>query len=214
MSEAPPGASALVASVAAAAAAAPAAVPARATAEQAQAPPAAAAAAARAERIPPVLYDAVRMGDFERLAEYLSKGGAVHESDSRGMTLLHHACYIRNATATQRALDLLLRSERIDLEAQDGDGWTPLHAACSTGNVAAVSALLAAGVNVNARDQAKRTPLHVAVSRCIEGSIEVVSKLIASGSSLTARNVGNATPVDAARANGATPEMLAALGAA
>ena len=53
---------------------------------------------------------------------------------------------------------------------------TPLHLACSSGNVAAVDVLLASqGVEVDARDNSQDSPLHEA---CITGDEVIVEKLL------------------------------------
>ena len=55
---------------------------------------------------------------------------------------------------------------------------TPLHDAAKAGNAAAISALLAAGADPNAKDKNGETPLHTAASR---GHTAAISALLAAG---------------------------------
>eukprot|EP01012_Entosiphon_sulcatum_P063024 TRINITY_DN8992_c0_g1_i1.p2 TRINITY_DN8992_c0_g1~~TRINITY_DN8992_c0_g1_i1.p2 ORF type:complete len:153 (-),score=25.88 TRINITY_DN8992_c0_g1_i1:81-539(-) len=64
----------------------------------------------------------------------------------------------------------------VDPNSADGGGCTPLHYACSNGQLHVVKALLDhPGINVNAQDSYGRTPLHWAVS---SGHVDVVKMLL------------------------------------
>ena len=65
---------------------------------------------------------------------------------------------------------MLLARQKIDVNAQDEFGWTPLHNAASKGSEAIVHLLIVSGANVNARNADNSTPLHVAAS---EGRVGV-----------------------------------------
>ena len=67
------------------------------------------------------------------------------------------------ANATAATIGALLDAGA-DLEASTADLRTPLHAAASLGNVAAVTLLIERGANLNTRDESDGTPLHAAVS--------------------------------------------------
>jgi ankyrin repeat protein len=169
----------------------------------------------RETKKPKTIFDAVRSGDFERVAEYISKGGAVHESDAMGLTMLHHCCFGDGGDINRKMMELLTQQPKVDLEAQDQDGFTPLAAAASFGNLAAVDVLIACGVNANARDSAKRTPLHLAALCSKQNGPAIASKLIKEGgASLAIRSIAMMTPGEAAKANGASQEMLTVLGVA
>ena len=74
-------------------------------------------------------------------------------------------------------------------------GWTPLHRAAYSGDVDAVKALLAAGVDADARDENGMTPLHGAA---LEGHVDVVKMLVAAGADVGAMDKNGVTPVDLA----------------
>lgn len=170
---------------------------------------------AREAAKPKTIFDAVRSGDFDRVADYISKGGAVHESDRMGLTMLHHCCFGDGGDVNRKLMELLTQQPKVDLEAQDQDGFTPLAAAASFGNLAAVEVLIACGVNANARDSAKRTPLHLAALCAKPTGPEIAARLIKDGgASLNIRSIANMTAGEAAKANNASKEMLKVLGVA
>lgn len=86
----------------------------------------------------------------------------------------------------------LLLEAGIPANQQDGFGETLLHAAVQDGqNASDIEALLAAGADVNARDNSNNTPFHV-VYLCGD---EVVQMLLQAGADTEARNDDNKTPL-------------------
>jgi ankyrin repeat protein len=57
-----------------------------------------------------------------------------------------------------------LLANRVDLNATNAQGWTPLHVAAAGGNVEVVGLLLAHGVDVNAASNIGATPLDNAIT--------------------------------------------------
>ncbi|KAM7008960.1 ankyrin repeat domain-containing protein 49 [Tautogolabrus adspersus] len=74
----------------------------------------------------------------------------------------------------------------------DDDGYTPLHRAAYSGHVHVVSALLAAGSNVNPHTIDGWTPLH---SACRWSRVTVASLLLQRGAQLNAQTNGGLTPL-------------------
>ena len=81
------------------------------------------------------------------------------------------------------------------LEDKDGHGRTALHFAAGRGREAAAAALIAAGADMNARDQNDETALYCAAGRGCEAS---VAALIAAGADVNARNVDGGTVLHSA----------------
>jgi uncharacterized protein len=73
-----------------------------------------------------------------------------------------------------------------------GDGTTPLHWAVYHNDVAAVTKLLAARVDVNARNDYGSSPLTEAA---ITGNVEVIQKLLAAGANVESANADGMTPL-------------------
>ena len=77
-----------------------------------------------------------------------------------------------------------------DVDARDGVGETPMHAATFYGHKEIVELLIAKGADVNAKNDGGMTPLHFATN---EGYKETVELLIAAGADVNAKNDGGST---------------------
>ena len=111
-------------------------------------------------------------------------------------------------TDTVRAL--LAGGANVDARAKDG--FTPLHFAAGSGDVAAIRALLAGGANVDARAKDRSTPLHGAVLwAALSGDIAAIRALLASGADVSARKDGAATPLHGAALSGDVAAIRALL---
>lgn len=78
--------------------------------------------------------------------------------------------------STSRMVMMLLIHRKVDVNCKDQYGITPLHMACSRGNLAGVEVLLSAPkIDVGAADASGLTPLHEA---CLSGSKEIVEKVL------------------------------------
>ncbi|KAG8348807.1 putative Ankyrin repeats (3 copies) putative Ankyrin repeat [Trypanosoma vivax] len=153
------------------------------------------------------IYEACRNGNEARVDEYVKNGGCVTEQDRNKMTMLHHAVFSGNLHIVEIILSSSLLHQRIDLDAIDSGGWTPLHYAAERGFFAIAERLVQEGANVNAKDEMKRTPLHLAAAA---GRIDVAHLLVKNGAAVGARNVAGMTPMECAEANGQT-ELLSSL---
>lgn len=94
--------------------------------------------------------------------------------DAEGRTALHLA----SAHGHRHVVDALLRIPGVDAGVKDQWLYTPLHMACSYGDLETVKLLVAGGGDVNAADMEGRTPLTFAVKK---GARDVVDFLRAHG---------------------------------
>ena len=143
---------------------------------------------------------------FETL---LALGGDIDARDDGGAALLHAAAGADNPVVVKALL-----SAGADVEARDADGRSPLHDAAALsgwyedplvsqagphpiyGDTAVVEALLAAGAEVDARDDAGYTPLHAAAWRSRNPT--VLELLLEAGADPDARTDAGETPLEMA----------------
>lgn len=144
------------------------------------------------------IYDACRQENSQRVHEYLTKGGCVTEKDDHHMTMLHHLAFAGN-TELIKLLFSVSASQNVDVDAQDRDGWTPLHYACDRGHTSSASVLLDEGASASSRDGSKRTPLHLAA---LGNHSQIITLLLAHGASKLAKNAAGLTPLECAKAAG------------
>ena len=95
-----------------------------------------------------------------------------------------------------------------DVNARGKDGFTPLHFAAGSGDVAAIRALLAGGANVDARGKDRSTPLHGAV---LSGDAAAIRALLAGGADVDARAKDESTPLHQAARFGEMASIRALL---
>ena len=95
-------------------------------------------------------------------------------------------------------LTQLLDCHAADIDAQDHDGTTALHAAAEAGCTDAAVLLLTRRADVNAATHCGDVPLHVAAR---EGHLAVTEQLLASGADAHATTKSGATPHDHAKRN-------------
>ncbi|CAM4644910.1 unnamed protein product [Leuciscus chuanchicus] len=142
---------------------------------------------------------------FTSLADILVKHGAdINKRDNSGKNSLMQACYsghldmvkyLRNRGSTWQSRDTVgcsplhwtVDGEHLPVDVMDKVSlWTPLmRVSAISGNAAVASVLLQAGVDVNIRDKAGKTPLMVAV---LNNHVELVKLLLDSGADLYLKN--------------------------
>ena len=115
----------------------------------------------------------------------LLKGVDPNQADSRSRTALFTA--VRENSVD--ALEILLTSPQLQVDAVNGDGETPLMFAAINGSLPAAKALVKRGAAVNRKGW---TPLHYACSGPDNG---VAAFLIAQGAELNARSENGTTPL-------------------
>jgi ankyrin repeat protein len=107
-----------------------------------------------------------------------------------GMTPLHplHPLHAAARSGNLEVVRILIDYDPADINARDGQGWTPLHWASDgryfkDGSV--LRLLLDHGADINVRDRSGWTPLHEASS---EGALEVVRLLLERGAKVKAKD--------------------------
>jgi ankyrin repeat protein len=141
-----------------------------------------------------VVQAATSVEDFVKAAEFndprviqrqLQQGIDPNLTDSRGRTALFTA--VREGS--EGALAALLASSKVNVDAVNADGETPLMLAAIRGSLLMVQALVKRGAAVN---RPGWTPLHYACSGPDHG---VAAFLIAQGAELNARSENGTTPL-------------------
>lgn len=117
----------------------------------------------------------------------------IHATDVSGLPV-HHAVLSLNVEALNRCID-----QKLDLNAKDKDGNTPIHLAAQYNLLELVQILIDGEADLNSRNFLYATPMHTAIEN---GSNEVIQELIEAGAELEARNNRARTPLHEAAMNG------------
>jgi ankyrin repeat protein len=144
------------------------------------------------------LFFAAMTGDVERAAAALRLGADPNVANTHGITPLLVAC---GGVGPVAMLEALIAGGAF-ADAPDPAGWTPLTYAASSGQLALMSTLLAAGARASGapgrRDDSAWTPLARAAHR---GHAAAVRALLDAGA-LKHETVGGKTPLQWAQAAG------------
>jgi len=140
------------------------------------------------------LHGAAFDGHKEVVELLISEGADVNAKDDRGGTPLDAAEEEekRNWTLLGSAFEEKM-NEVANLLRKHGGKYGFIHTAAVGGDTEAVKEFLAAGADVNAKDNDGYTALHLAVGK--RGSLEVVKLLITEGVDVNVKNKGGATPL-------------------
>jgi ankyrin repeat protein len=112
------------------------------------------------------LYLAARNGDIERARELIAQGHDVNKRPRFTRSTTPLLCVLRSrydAVPTKLDMVQFLVDYGADLEARDGDGWTPLHSAVYNSDFLIFKFLLFRGADIAAKTKLGRTVLHTIV---------------------------------------------------
>lgn len=143
----------------------------------------------------PDLLKAIEQDDEKSLREALLRGANPNAMTEDGVPLISHAM-IKGATKSVR---YLLISKKLDVNAMDLRGDTPLMVASMLNRSEWVAALLSKGADLN--HSGKWTPLHYAAA---SGGVKAMSMLIEAGADLNAFSPNGTTPLMMAAREGKT----------
>lgn len=141
--------------------------------------------------------EAAALGDQQRLAALLDADpGLLHARTVDGFTPLHLAAFLGRTGAT-----ILLAQLGADIGAvADNDSRVqPIHSAVASGDIGVVEALVRAGADLDARQQAGYTPL---MSAAAQGASTIVERLLAAGARRRLADDDGRTAADHAVATG------------
>ena len=132
------------------------------------------------EREPYALYHAAKTDNVDALKKFISAGKAVEEKEEQPPWPAY----------AKAALELI--EKKVDINAKDKEGYTPLHTAVKVGNTATVWALIAKGADINAKDKYDWTPLHWAA---LKGNTAVARLLLDKKATINAEDKDGWTPL-------------------
>jgi len=134
------------------------------------------------------LQQAAMDGDVEQLKAHLAKGSDFNKADQYGYTPLKRLIEGHKSDAAK----LIIDSGKVDINAKDRDGRTPLLLASVNAEKEIVDALLAKGADIKAKDKDGRTALHAAIQMT---QTEIATVLIEKGADVNATDSSGMTPL-------------------
>jgi ankyrin repeat protein len=142
---------------------------------------------------PTVLMRATVSGNLEIVKEVLKRHADIKATSASGLTTLgYFVAHAHSNVAAEAMISLLLKAGD-DLNHRDNGGQTPLFYACENGRPEIAKILVAAGADLNVKDESSRT---VVMSSFNQACVRL---LIDSGADLDARDQSGRTAAEEAR---------------
>jgi serine/threonine-protein phosphatase 6 regulatory ankyrin repeat subunit B len=130
------------------------------------------------------------------LSLLLSKGANPLVRNRNGVTALHYAIVLDHTNMAAELLDCMIERQEHPDTLRDRNGWTFLHYAATRNTHDLSARLISAGAQIDSRNTAGETPLHLAVRA---GQMQNVKYLVEERlASLDIRDDNGNTPLDAA----------------
>ena len=159
----------------------------------------------------PALITACKRGNKAEVLKILRKDGKSalkNTTDDIQQSPLH----IVSEEGHEDLVNLFLQDKyRVDVNALDSHGWTPLHSACKGGNTNIIEALLNRGAFVRALTDEKATPLHYFVRSKNENPISIhniLTLLIKKGNPVDSQNQNGESALHHASLSGRSQFVL------
>ncbi|KAL2674220.1 hypothetical protein Neosp_012670 [[Neocosmospora] mangrovei] len=118
------------------------------------------------------LHLASREGRTAAARKLISLGAQVGSLDHKGWNVLHHAAGSQGAEINLVSSILKLEKGIINTRTTEDSRRTPLHIAAAAGNVSVATFLVSEGAELSARDEARNTPLRLALTNDRRDMIE------------------------------------------
>ena len=130
-----------------------------------------------------LLHEACRWRSLDVVKYLISLGCDIQARDLDGDTLVHEAC---GAIRSLDVLQFLVEEKKLNLDAVNNKGLTPLHIASDSLNIERMRYIVEIRKQkIEVIDSEGRTPLHSACSWAHQGHFETVQYLLSQGAKIT-----------------------------
>ena len=161
------------------------------------------------------LHVAAESGPVEVFRALLNAGADIEARalGSWGVTVMHLAASNKDPAMVEAVAKLLVAAGVDPMGPSSMHGTSPMHVAAGYhGNPAVLEALIAAGANIEVRDDSGETPLHWAAS--FNDNPAILETLLTAGADLEARDMQDWEPLHRAASKNENPAIIEALLAA
>ena len=120
----------------------------------------------------------------------------IHATNRVGANAVHYSVLLKDSAIMEYFLG---NKDKPNIDAQDNNGFTPLHAAALCGKKKILASLLHSGANINAKNKDGMTALHYAAGK---GLVEIIRSLLANNAEVSIQSIEKFTAADLAAQNG------------